>query len=218
MSTPLKRCFSSLPGFFFRTGVPLLTIPLVLACIAGGDREAQPGIGHPVLLILVDGLRADHLGSYGYGKPTSPHLDRLAAEGVRFEQAVSPSGWTLPAVSSLFTSLYPIQHGVLRQHERQGEIQPVTPLAGEHRTLAERLASAGYRTVSYVANPFLNRQAGFVDTGMANSYTSDASPEGQIQEQDHGPNRQEGIFFLENGYGRRSLVPKKSTVQEGEHR
>jgi len=65
-----------------------------------------------VLLLTVDSLRPDHLGCYGYEKPTSPWIDRLAREGTRFENAISQGGWTSPAMVSILTGLYPSVHGV----------------------------------------------------------------------------------------------------------
>ena len=67
-----------------------------------------------VLLITIDTLRADHLGVYGYGVDTSPNLDRFAAEGLLFSDAVSVSSWTLPAHASIMTGLFPYEHGVER--------------------------------------------------------------------------------------------------------
>ena len=71
-------------------------------------RPAQPN----VLLITLDTTRADRLGSYGYAAAATPHLDRLAAAGVRFAQAVSPAPLTLPAHASLITGRNPFAHGV----------------------------------------------------------------------------------------------------------
>ncbi len=67
-----------------------------------------------VVLVTIDTLRADHLGCYGYPRPTSPFIDSLAARGVRFENAVSASSHTAPSHASIFTSHYPARHGVLR--------------------------------------------------------------------------------------------------------
>ena len=67
-----------------------------------------------VVLVTVDTLRADHLGCYGYGRPTSPFLDGLAEKGFRFEDVLSASSQTAPSHASLFTSLYPLQHGVIK--------------------------------------------------------------------------------------------------------
>jgi arylsulfatase A-like enzyme len=69
-------------------------------------------LGVNVLLISVDCLRPDHLTCYGYGRPTSPILDKLAREGVRFTQVISTAPWTSPSLISLLTSCYPTVHGV----------------------------------------------------------------------------------------------------------
>ena len=71
-----------------------------------------------IILISVDTLRADHLHAYGYGLPTSPNLDALAADGVVFERVYSSSSWTLPAHVSLLTSLFGANHGVFNADER----------------------------------------------------------------------------------------------------
>jgi arylsulfatase A-like enzyme len=102
-----------------------------------------------VLLIVVDSLRADALGSYGADPTPSPATDHLASEGLRFERAVAPASWNLPSVSSLVTSTPPWVHG-------QG-----APASGaaEIATLAETFAAAGYRTGAFteVAWPLLQR-------------------------------------------------------------
>jgi arylsulfatase A-like enzyme len=101
-----------------------------------------------VVLIVVDSLRADALGCYGGEKAASPEIDRLAAEGLRFERAVAQASWNLPSVSSLITSSYPWATG------------PVAGgAAGETRTLAEAFSKAGYRTGAFteVAWPLLQR-------------------------------------------------------------
>ncbi len=74
---------------------------------AGADDRSPPAPGTAtrpnVILIVIDTLRADHLSAYGYGRKTSPNIDRLAAGGVLYEQSISASSWTLPAHASLFT-------------------------------------------------------------------------------------------------------------------
>ena len=67
-----------------------------------------------VLFVLVDTLRADHLGAYGYARPTSPRIDALAETGIRFEDHLAQSSWTKTSMSSIWTSLYPQHVGVLR--------------------------------------------------------------------------------------------------------
>ena len=81
-----------------------------------------------VLVILLDTLRADRLGCYGYDRPTSPVLDRLASEGVVFSDAWSAAPWTLPSHASLLSSLHAVEHGVFDASAR---------LSDEADTLAE---------------------------------------------------------------------------------
>ena len=94
-----------------------------------------------VILIAVDTLRADRLSSYGYERATTPALDRLAQEGVRFDQARSNCNWTCPSFASIFTGLVPSRHGVL-------SYGPATPIPDELVTLAEHFQSRGWSTRS----------------------------------------------------------------------
>lgn len=104
--------------------------------------EPDGSAGDPlVILIAVDTLRADRLSAYGYERPTSPALERLAAEGVRFDQARSNYNWTCPSFASIFTGLVPARHGV-------SSYGPATPLPGELVTLAEHFRGAGWATRS----------------------------------------------------------------------
>ncbi len=108
-------------------GNPVIDVP--------GERS-DPRI---VVLIAVDTLRADRLSCYGYARETTPNIDALAADGVRFEQAVSTSNWTCPSFASIFTGLSPSRHGV-------SSYGPATPLPGYLTTLAERFQEAGWAT------------------------------------------------------------------------
>jgi arylsulfatase A-like enzyme len=122
--------------------------------------QASPGAPN-VLVIVVDTLRADHVSYYGYARPTSPNLDRLAQQGVRFENAIAPCSWSLPSHVSLLTGLYQFQHGV-------GSVQPEPWLGwgnkgmGSFRTLGEALQQKGYRTGAFSANrTYFSRDLGF---------------------------------------------------------
>jgi arylsulfatase A-like enzyme len=95
-----------------------------------------------VVLVSIDTLRADHLSSWGYARPTSPQIDRLAAQGVRFARAEAPASWTLPSHVSLFTSQLPSTHGV-----RDDRVS----LPPQATTLAELLSAAGYTTAGFVS-------------------------------------------------------------------
>jgi arylsulfatase A-like enzyme len=101
-----------------------------------------------VALLVVDALRADHASCYGYSRPTTPNLDAFASAGTRYATAVSPGVWTFPSMASMFTGLYPSQHGLNRAN------RTVPP---EQRLLAERLRDAGYHTAGFSANPYVGR-------------------------------------------------------------
>jgi arylsulfatase A-like enzyme len=105
-----------------------------------------------VLLVSIDSLRRDHVHAYGYARETTPTIDRLAREGVLFEQAVSMSSWTLPAHMSLFTSMPPLQHGLTKVQRR---------LAREVQTLPRVFQANGYATAGFVACPLLSSSLGF---------------------------------------------------------
>jgi arylsulfatase A-like enzyme len=105
-----------------------------------------------VLFILIDTLRADRLGAYGYGRPTSPNLDRLAAEGIRFERVAAQSSWTKCSMASLWTGLFPVHTGVTNFHHALPE-QAVLP--------AEVLEAAGFRTAGVWRNGWVAPNFGF---------------------------------------------------------
>jgi arylsulfatase A-like enzyme len=121
-------------------GRALLLFALVsaLAC-NNAPVDPRPNL----ILILIDNLRADHLGLYGYTRDTSPQIDRLGAAGVVFENAGATSSWTKPSVASLFTSRDPSEHNA---------VSFTRHLAPDLPTLAESLRDAGYRTIGVAAN------------------------------------------------------------------
>ena len=104
-----------------RRNPPRTTIPLALglACstlaAACGQSEPEPqGLvgGSNVVVVVIDTLRADHLATYGYSRSTAPFLEGIAEGSVVFDAAYGASTWTAPSTASLFTSLYPKDHGV----------------------------------------------------------------------------------------------------------
>ncbi len=134
------------------------------------EAEIQPDI----ILITVDSLRSDHVGSYGYERDTTPNVDRLADNGVLFERAVSQASWTLPAVASIHTSLYP------SQHTATGTNSSIGP---EVATLAEALKAAGYATAGFISNELLTAQYGFAQ-GFDVFDDSNAKPDDAITSED----------------------------------
>jgi len=117
-----------------------------------------------VLLLLVDALRPDRLGAYGYHRPLSPNIDNLAQNGWIFTQAVAPASWTKPSVASLFTSLYPHQHGIgsadWARANNAGEVR-VDVLDPALTTLSEVTANGGYHTIAVGNNQHLSSEFGF---------------------------------------------------------
>jgi len=121
-------------------------------------------------MIVVDTLRADHLGTYGYQRSTSPNLDRWAARGVVFDRAYSSSSWTLPAFASMYTGQYPARHGAgtfigssdvddggttgARGRQRFAVLDTAFP------TLAEIFSANGHATGAVLSNPFLDESFG----------------------------------------------------------
>ncbi len=122
----------------------------VFAC--GGDA----GNDRNVLFLVVDTLRADHLGVYGYERPVSPEIDAWATRGAIFDRATATSPWTLPSFGSLFTGQLPSRHAAgLVAPGPQGE-RAFVQLDGSVPTLAEILGEHGYETVAILNNPFLH--------------------------------------------------------------
>jgi len=122
----------------------------------------RPAPGSNLILICVDSLRPDHLGCYGYRLPTSPHLDRLAASGLRCAQAVANATWTLPSIATLFTSLYPSAHGM---HSYSMDLQRVRPLPAGVPTFAAFLSSRGYAAAAFSDGGWVSRNFG-LDRGF----------------------------------------------------
>jgi len=117
------------------------------------DAFPQKELGHTnILLITVDALRADRLGTYGHTNATSPNIDALAASGAVFEYALAPKGSTWPSLATILTGVYPVTHGVRYNG---------MALASEHDTLAEMLAPAGYTSAVFIANGGNQKWEGF---------------------------------------------------------
>lgn len=104
------------------------------------------------LLVILDATRADACSCYGAEGATTPHLDRLAAQGIRYEQAIAAAPWTLPALASIFTGLYPSQTGIYQQRR----------LGAEQVTLFQLLRTAGYGTFAISKNSWLSKDFGLM--------------------------------------------------------
>lgn len=156
-------------------GAVFATAIIAIECVTAWGFSEPAASAPNIVLITVDTFRADHLGSYGYHRKTSPRLDELAARGVRFDRAWSQAPWTLPSMATVHTSLYPSQHRAVGAE---------TPLSRQWVTLAEVLQNAGYRTLAVVSHLFVGSRLGF-DQGFAvfdesNAVGDDASSSPQI--------------------------------------
>jgi arylsulfatase A-like enzyme len=130
------------------TAVALVAVLAMLS----GCRHTAPSYDN-VVLVTIDTLRADHLGLYGYPRPTSPYLDQLGREGVVFWHAVAASSHTAPSHATILTALYPEQHRVLVNGQ---ELDPQIP------ALAGIVRDAGFETAGFVSVRFLaGLQPGF---------------------------------------------------------
>ena len=159
-----RRVSHSAAGVTRRISLALALIAGISLVFACGESKRRPN----VLLIGVDTLRRDHLGCYGYGPDTSPAIDELARKGTLFEHAVAPSPWTLPSFASVFTSLYPSQHGA------KGTL---SPMGKKFPTMAAVLRDRGYATGAIVNAPFLKDSYG-VARGF--DFYDMASPEDRV--------------------------------------
>jgi arylsulfatase A-like enzyme len=142
------------PGTIGFWGNPTVRNPGATPGAGDGKRAGASPQG--VILVWADTLRRDHLGVYGYKRPTSPVIDGLAREGVLFRDLVGQASWTKVATPSLMTSLYPSTHGVQDFPDR---------LPGSAVTLAEVYREAGYATLSFSSilftGKFSNLHQGF---------------------------------------------------------
>ncbi|QEH34519.1 Choline-sulfatase [Aquisphaera giovannonii] len=156
------------PLAWARRAVPLLAAALLAAVMVtrGGRAWAEhravsslpPASANApnVLLIVWDTVRAASTSLHGYGRPTTPNLQRLAARGTRFDLAFSTSSWTLPAHASLFTGRWPHELGVDWK----------SPLRRDVPTVAGHLRDRGYDTAGFVAN----LDYASVETGLSRGF------------------------------------------------
>lgn len=136
-----------------RVVVGLLVLCLLGACLVAfhHGRTRPPN----VILICVDGCRADHLGIYGYGRPTSPNLDRLARQGVYFERNYSQANESLFSHASLFSSRYPSEIAPLNYQD--------FALPRDLQTLPKVLHQRGYACAAFTGGGHVRKEYGFGD-------------------------------------------------------
>jgi arylsulfatase len=131
----------------------------VLSLLVTGCLQAPAASAPDILLIVLDTVRADHVGTYGYPRPTSPNLDAVAAAGLVYESAFATAPLTMPSMAALLTGRYGDRVGV-SNHSRRDR------LSGDATTLAEAARAADYRTVAVVSNPWLGRSRSGFEQGF----------------------------------------------------
>lgn len=114
----------------------------------------------PVLFLVLDSMRTDRLGLYGHDRETTPVLDDLASGATVYENAVAPAAWTLPSHCSMFTGLFPSEHGVTN-----GFLDATGTLQVSAEPLAKTLAGGGFRTAGFSNNPWVGGLSG-LDAGF----------------------------------------------------
>jgi len=143
----------------------------VLATIVAAACTESDEVPPSILLVVVDTLRADHMGTYGYELPTTPCLDAMAAEGLVYERAHATSSWTLPSMASLFSARYASGHGSGVGRDEEGRLvsgdgwHEFRALSPEVQTVAEAFRARGYATAAIVTNLLLTPKFG-LDQGF----------------------------------------------------
>lgn len=153
------------------TAAPSATAPASAPIAALAPPTTNPSATLPakqnynLILIAFEPLGANHVGAYGYNKNTTPNLDAFAKESFLFEQAVSPSSWTLPAFMSWFTSLYPERHQVINKYSKYSDKEAVLASLSKQApgalTLTQVLRDQGYRTAAFTGGASLAKDFGF---------------------------------------------------------
>lgn len=139
----------------------LVLVSACLALVASCAPSKPPGSGRGVMLIAIDALRADHLGSAGYDRDTSPFLDSLAAEGVAFEQAFTTAPWVIPAHATLMTGCDPQVSMRILPDGVQKSVLTLWNVPDSAPRLAKEFLRNGYATGAFIDYPWLGSAQGF---------------------------------------------------------
>jgi arylsulfatase A-like enzyme len=180
------------PVLAVKRAVGALLACALLSCSAGcEEREASTRKKSPpnVVLFVLDAARADHIGSYGYPRDTTPHIDRLAERGTLYRQAISDASYTFASVAALFTGQPPDESGILARE----------PLGEERLLIAESAQEHGFRTYAYSENPYVTGtfglSQGFEEADEALSLPAIIAARGHIPEVDSEARIAKAIAF-----------------------
>ncbi len=143
-----------------RRALLIASLAVVTALVIGGFQSTNVA-KRSVLVLMLDTLRADHLGAYGYKRDTSPVLDQFARDNVKFSYAVTAAPWTPPSVASMFTGVYPATHGWMPPNRRDEVKQMAVKLDSNLTTLAETFKANGFSTAAVSPNPWITEEFGY---------------------------------------------------------
>jgi arylsulfatase A-like enzyme len=137
-----------------KTAVVFATLTLmILAAWLIRDRFREKGAGKPnVILVVIDALRADHLGRYGYHRETDAGLEFFTSHSTRFENAYAPSSWTKPSTASIHSGLHPIRHGAREFNSK---------MPSNVHTISKALKAGGWKTGGFSFNHHVSSKTGF---------------------------------------------------------
>jgi arylsulfatase A-like enzyme len=154
-----------------------------------------------IVLLVLDTQRADRLSCYGYPQEISPALDALAARATLFTRAFSAAQWTMPSHASLFTGLYPHDHGLVQS---RGVLPATLP------TLAERLVAGGYATAAFCNNPLV----GVVNNGLRRGFQSFLNYAGLLTSRPSQAGPRRGPISRYRQFFKRSLAALLGRIQD----
>lgn len=130
-----------------RIFIVMITFFLNCAVLNSHAQGSKAPVKKNVIIIVIDALRPDHLGCYGYSRNTSPNIDKLAGEGISFTQAIAPGGWTFESVPSILTGTYSFVHQI--------RDSSLAPMNHNIKTLSQELSTHNYQTVIFSNQPSL---------------------------------------------------------------
>jgi len=154
-----------------------------------------------ILFLVLDTQRADRLSCYGYDQPTSPHLDDFAADATRFANAISAAQWTVPSHASMFTGLYPSEHGM---------VQSYSVLSPEFTPLAQRLQAGGYVTAGFCNNPLV----GVINNGLRRGFDSFLNYSGLLTSRPNQAGNSPGLVGRYRQWFKRHLAQVLNRIQD----
>ena len=166
-----------------------------------GQRLIMTRCSPDIVFLVLDTQRADRLSCYGYSLPTSPNLDRLAADATQFNRAIAAAQWTVPSHASMFTGLYPSEHQTLQSY---------SALPTDVPTLAERLRDGGYYTAGFCNNPLV----GVINNGLRRGFYSFLNYSGLLTSRPNQAGVSPGLVGRYRQFFKRVLAGLLNTVQD----